>query len=94
VRVARIAGLVGVALLAVPSAALAQGELPVGEAEGVRITKARGHIVFTPRATKLWRRVAGRVIVFNCTKFVQGGAEGGGMDLRVPTRGRRLPGRA
>ena len=88
--VARIAGLVAVALLAVPSAAAAQTPLPVGEADGVRITKARGHIVFTDKATKLWRRVAGRMIVFECTTFVPGGAEGGGIGIRVPKRGRRV----
>ena len=89
-RVALIAGLVGVALMGLPPAAGAQTQLPVGEAEGVRITKARGHIVFTTEATKLWRRVAGRVIVLDCTKFVQGGAEGGGIEIRVPKRGRRV----
>jgi hypothetical protein len=90
VGVARIAGLVAVALLAVPSAAAAQVELPVGEADGVRITKDRGKVVFTPAATKLWRRVAGRVIVLDCIKFVPDGTELGGIDIRVPKRGRRV----
>jgi len=76
--------------MGLPAAATAQVQLPVGEAGGVRITKTRDHIVFTPKATKLWRRVAGRVIVFECTKFVSGGAEGGGIGIRVPKRGRRV----
>jgi hypothetical protein len=89
VRVALIAGLIGVALLAVPSTPAAQVELPIGEDNGVRITKARGHIVFTPKAAKLWRRVAGRVIVLDCIKFVPDGEQGGGAGIRVPKRGRR-----
>jgi hypothetical protein len=54
-------------LVAAPSAA---AQLPVGEADGVRIFRDRqGAIVvkFTPRAAKLWRRVAGRRVSVFCT---------------------------
>lgn len=91
-RVAAIAGLVGVALLGVPSAAAAQGELPVGEAEGVRIVREHGAIVvvFTRQAKKLWRRVAGRRVSVLCTEFLDDGTAGGGATMRAPKRGRKI----
>ena len=90
--VARIAGLVAVALLGLPAAADAQGELPVGEAEGVRIVRERGAIVvvFTPHAKKLWRRVAGRRVSVLCTEFLGDGTAGGGATMRAPKRGRKI----
>ena len=92
--VAALIVLVAVAL--VPSAAAAQ--LPVGEADGVRIVRERGAIVvvFTQRAERLWRRVAGRVVSVYCWErgepdengFLS--VSGGGSSLRAPKRGRRL----
>jgi hypothetical protein len=92
VRVARIAGLVGVALLGLPAAAGAQTQLPVGEAEGVRIVRERGAIVvvFTPQAKKLWRRVAGRRVSVLCTEFLDDGTAGGGTTMRAPKGGRKI----
>jgi hypothetical protein len=92
VRVAWIAGLVGVALIGLPSAAAAQVELPVGEAEGVRIVRERGAIVvvFTSHAKKLWRRVAGRPVSVLCTEFLDDGTAGGGATMRAPKRGRKI----
>jgi hypothetical protein len=92
VRVARIAGLVGVALLGVPAVAGAQTPLPVGQADGVRIVRERGAIVvaFTPHATKLWRRVAGRRVSVLCTEFLPDGSSGGGTTMRAPKRGRKI----
>jgi hypothetical protein len=81
-----------VALLGLPAAAHAQGELPVGEAEGVRIVRERGAIVvvFTPHAKKLWRRVAGRRVSVLCTEFLGDGTAGGGATMRAPKRGRKI----
>jgi hypothetical protein len=48
--------------LAVSWAPAAEAQLPVGEAEGVRIVRERGAlvVVFTSRATGLYRRIAGK----------------------------------
>jgi hypothetical protein len=92
VRVAQIAGLVAIALLAVPAAAGAQSELPVGEAEGVRIKRPAGGIVvvFTPAAQRHWRTVAGRRVSVFCTKFLSDGTMYGGSTMRAPKRGGRI----
>jgi hypothetical protein len=47
---------------------LAQAPLPVGEAHGVRIVREKGAIVvvFTQRAAKRWRRIAGRWVSIEC----------------------------
>lgn len=89
-RVALIAGLVGVALTGIPATAGAQ--LPVGEADGVRIVRERGAlvVVFTPKAKKLWRRVAGRRVSVLCTEFLEDGTAGGGTTMRAPNRGRKI----
>ena len=86
------AALVVAALLAVPSTTGAQAPLPVGEDDGVRIVRERGAIVvvFTPRAKKLWRRVAGRRVRVYCTEFLDGGTAEGGLTHRAPKRGRRI----
>ena len=93
--------LAGVMLLVVAPAAGAQTvQLPVGEANGVRIVRERGAIVvvFGPSAARLWQRVAGRRVSVLCEKgpdpdpdspgffFTQGG----GATFRAPKRGRRL----
>jgi hypothetical protein len=54
--------------IAVPAAEAAPN-LPVGEADGVRVRSDNGAIavVFTPRAARLYRRIAGRVITIGCT---------------------------
>ncbi|MEA2407510.1 MAG: hypothetical protein QOE69_1629 [Thermoleophilaceae bacterium] len=81
------------------SAGAATGELPVGQADGVRIVREHGAIVvvFTPRAQRLWRRVAGKRVSVMCERgpsepdeqgFVF--TEEGGSTFRVPRRGRRL----
>ena len=58
----------GLVLLAAPSGAMAQAPLPVGESHGVRIVRDQGAIVFvfTDRAAKRWRRIAGRMISVDC----------------------------
>jgi hypothetical protein len=60
---------VAIVLLVAPSTATAQAALPVGEARGVRIVRENGAIVviFTQRAAKLHRRVAGKLIEVECT---------------------------
>jgi hypothetical protein len=73
-------------------AAPAQAQLPVGEADGVRIVRERGAIVvvFTKPATHLLRRVAGRVVGVYCTEFIEDGANSGGAPVRAPKRGRKI----
>jgi hypothetical protein len=49
-------------------AAATTEQLPVGAAQGVRIVREHGAItvVFTPRAVRLWRRVAGKRVGVLC----------------------------
>jgi hypothetical protein len=81
-----------VGAFAVVAAAPAQAQLPVGEADGVRIVRERGAIVvvFTRSADRLWRRVAGRRVSVYCTEFIEDGANSGGVTMRAPKRGRRI----
>jgi hypothetical protein len=89
---------VAVVLLALPSAGVAQTQLPVGSADGVRIVREKGAIVvvFTARAAKLWKRVAGRRVSVDCRDLPEpDGAPlqfvtGSETILRAPRRGRRL----
>ena len=94
-RLARAVALTALlCLVAVPSAG---AQLPVGEADGVRIFKKRGAIVvkFTPRASQLWRRVAGRKVLISCADLPTDArdrnptftSEAG---FRAPKRGRTL----
>jgi hypothetical protein len=81
-----------------PSSATAQTQLPVGEADGVRIVRERGAIVvvFTSRAADLWRRVAGRRVSVMCVEWSGPDEQGfisvnsGGSVYRAPRRGRRI----
>jgi hypothetical protein len=87
-----------VLLVVAPPAAAQTVQLPVGEAQGVRIVRAHGAIVvvFTPRAARLWRRVAGKRVSVLCEgrsgpdEFGIVTVEGGGTTFRAPRRGRRL----
>jgi hypothetical protein len=81
-----------VVVLAVPSTGAAQGPLPVGENDGVRIVRERGAlvVVFTQRAERLRRKVAGKLVSVLCTEFTEGGTHGGGVTQRAPRRGRRI----
>jgi hypothetical protein len=87
-----------VMLAAAPSAGAQTVQLPVGEAHGVRIVRERGAIVvvFTPRAERLWRRVAGRRVSVFCEQrsgpdeFGIVTVDGGGTTFRAPRHGRRL----
>jgi len=60
---------VALALLVGPSTSMAQAPLPVGEVHGVRVVREKGAIVvvFTRRAAKLYRRIAGRLVDVDCT---------------------------
>ena len=88
-----VAGLVLV--LWVPAA---EAQLAVGEAQGVRIVRPGGKVVFvfTPKADRLWRRVAGRRVLVTCVAVSRPDAQGfaGTSEFpdvaRVPKRGRRL----
>jgi hypothetical protein len=94
-----MAGLACAALLACASAADALTvQLPVGEAHGVRIVREHGAIVvvFTPRAARLWRRVAGKKVSVLCEHRSPPDDQGyvteesGGTTMRAPKRGRRI----
>lgn len=92
--------LAGAILIVLALPATASAQLPVGEADGVRIVRVHGAIVvvFGPSATRLWRRVAGRRVSVFCEKGPEPDpdnpgfsfSEGGGTILRAPKRGRRL----
>jgi hypothetical protein len=93
---------VAVVLLGVAPAADAQTvQLPVGEADGVRIVRDKSGaivVVFEPSAARLWRRVAGRRVSVLCEKGPDPDpddpgtffSEEGGATFRAPKRGRRL----
>ena len=93
-----VGAVAGVLLLAPPPASAQTVQLPVGEAKGVRIVREHGAIVvvFTSRATRLWRRVAGKRVSVLCEELPdpdQFGivtVGGGGTTFRAPRRGRRL----
>jgi hypothetical protein len=84
--------------LAAPSAGAANTTLPVGEANGVRVVRERGAIVvvFTKRAGRLYRRVAGNLVSVSCTELIRedgpgfGGTNSGEVTIRAPKRRRRL----
>jgi hypothetical protein len=79
-------------VLVLPSAGAAQAPLPVGESDGVRIVRERGAIVvvFTKRAERLRRHVAGKRVSILCTRLTEHGSSGGGGTERAPKRGRRI----
>jgi hypothetical protein len=88
-----------IAVLSLVTAPSARAQLPVGEADGVRILRQRGALVvmFTPRAEKLRRRVAGRLVSVMCTdvppemdSFGTFVINSGGGSYRMPKGGRRL----
>jgi hypothetical protein len=79
--------------LVLPSAGAAQAPLPVGEADGVRVVRDRGGgivVVFTKRAEKLRRKVAGKLVSVGCTELLRDGSFGGEVTQRAPRRGRRI----
>jgi hypothetical protein len=86
------------ALLAAPAAHAEEIQLPVGEADGVKVVSTRGGLVvlFTPSAARLWHRVAGKRVSVFCTDLPEvhslGGdiVSSGGATFRAPKRGRRL----
>ena len=83
-------------LLALPATAAAADPLPVGEAQGVRVTTTgRGGAVFhfTKRAAGLYRQIAGSRVEVSCTRIsrsaklgISEGDSSGGTDLRAPRR--------
>ena len=80
-------------VLVFPSAGAAQAPLPVGETDGVRVVRDRGGgivVVFTKRAEKLRRKVAGKMVSVHCTEFLPDGRSVGGVTQRAPRRGRRI----
>ena len=87
-----------VVFVAAPAADALTVQLPVGEAQGVRIVRERGAIVvvFTQRAERLWRRVRGKRVSVMCEAWSEPDergfsfTEGGGTTFRAPRRGRRL----
>jgi hypothetical protein len=92
------AAVTAILLLLVAPSAGADATLPVGEANGVRIERQRGAIVvvFTKRAARLYRRMAGKLVSVSCTEFVDGegpgfsGTNSGEVTVRAPKRRRPL----
>jgi len=90
-----LATVMAVVLVAAPSAG---AQAPVREANGVRIVREHGAIVvvFTQRAERLWRRVAGKRVSVFCEETIDPDEhgfvvlQGGGTTLRAPGRGRRI----
>ncbi len=81
------------ALLVAPTAAGAQVELPVGEADGVRVVREHKAIVivFTKRADRLYKRIAGKRVVVECRGEIREGVTSGGSErVRAPKRPHRL----
>ena len=84
--------------LAAPQTAATATTLPVGEANGVRVVRERGAIVvvFTKRAARLYRRVAGKRVNVSCTELIGGdglglgGTHSGEATLRASKRRRPL----
>jgi hypothetical protein len=89
---------VALVALAAPSAGAQTTKLPVGQADGVRIVRVDGAIVvvFTARAERLWRRVAGKRVSVMCEEWSEPDefgnltVQGGGTTMRAPRRGRRI----
>ena len=83
---------VALTLLLVPSTALGQTELPVGEAHGVRVVREHRAIVivFTARADKLHKRLAGKNVIVSCTEITEDGFSSGSQVMRVPRHGHKL----
>jgi hypothetical protein len=71
------------ALLLAPAAA--QAQLPVGEADGVKVVREHGAIVvvFTAKADKLYKRIAGKRVIVSCTEILDDGANVGEITLRA-----------
>jgi hypothetical protein len=86
-----------IAMLSLVAAPSSEAQLPVGEADGVRVVRQPGAIVvkFTPKADTLWRRVAGRRVLLFCADLP---ADSSDRDpsysreagFRAPKRGRTL----
>jgi hypothetical protein len=70
-------------LLLAPAAASA--DLPVGETDGVRVVREHGAIVvvFTAKAEKLYKRIAGKRVIVSCTEILEDGAGSGEVTLRA-----------
>jgi hypothetical protein len=93
-----LATVTAVVSVAAPSAVAQTPQLPLGQADGVRIVREHGAIVvvFTARAERLWRRVAGRRVSVLCEErsgpdaFGFEEIAGGGTTMRAPRRGRRV----
>jgi hypothetical protein len=79
-------------LLLVPATGQAQATLPVGETDGVRVVREHGAIVvvFTARADKLYKRVAGKRVVVSCTELLDDGSFTGTQTLRVSKHRRKI----
>jgi hypothetical protein len=94
-----VAAGVAALLAAVPARAFAQQPLPVGESKGVRAERVHGQITltFTKRASHIYRRVAGRLVIVTCTnvpgnKGIRGDTvtTGGDTNVRIPKGRRRV----
>jgi hypothetical protein len=80
------------ALVILLAPAAAQAQLPVGEADGVKITRQHGALVviFTAKAANLYKTIAGKKVQVHCTEITEDGFNSGGETLRAPRHGRKL----
>lgn len=81
------------AFLLAPAAA--QAQLPVGEADGVKVVREHRAIVvvFTAKAEKLYKRIAGKKVLVSCTELLDEGFATGEVSLRAPRhRGKLVTG--
>lgn len=87
-RLAALCALAAALALAAPAAA----QLPVGEADGVRLTRDRAGSLVVVFPKKAYRRIAGKRVYVECTTMAdsEGIVEGGGTKFRAPRGGRRL----
>jgi hypothetical protein len=85
--------------LAGPAPAFGQAPLQLGESKGVKAERVKGQITltFTRRADRLYRRLAGRLVIVTCTNVPQdrgirgpGLTTGGDTTVRIPSKRRKV----
>jgi hypothetical protein len=86
-------------VLVASAPASGQEPLPLGESRGVKAERVRGQITltFTKRADRLYRRVAGRLVIVTCTnappdRGIRGPelTTGGDTTVRIPSKRRKV----
>jgi len=83
---------IAVALVILLAPATAHAQLPVGEADGVRVAREhRGIVVtFTADAAKLYKRIAGKKMLVSCSRILEEGAQTNENGLVAPRQRGKL----